>query len=398
MIWLNTIICGDVFEYLRKLPEKSIHAVVTSPPYYGQRDYGMEGQIGLENSPQAYIDRLVSVFAEIWRVLRDDGVVWLNLGDSYYNYRPGTYNDSSAQGFYRKTTNNIRDVPSNSSKRKRRLAGYREKSRMMIPAKVAIALQESGWIIRDEIIWHKTNPMPASVKDRTTGAHEMVYFLTKLPQYWSDFNAIRESHLTPSNVRNKRDEKYTNGAHHAPYGSGEREWNHPLGRNKRSVWSIAVEPSEIGHYAMFPTKLIEPMILAGCPQYTCPVCGQGYKHIVKKGKSLTTVRLKRDETGSPSQLRSVVKNNRDRYMSGRVLRKWKQEHPDIDQGWIPNCSCLPQASVPGIVLDPFMGSGTTALVARRLGRQFAGCELNPKYATIANNRLEIPYMQPFFTP
>jgi DNA modification methylase len=263
---------GDCRETLKELPEQSINTCITSPPYWGLRDYGTGGQLGLEDTPEDFVENLVKVFREVKRVLRDDGTVWLNLGDSYYNYRPG-----KGQALIKQTVSNTnQDLPQEVARRANKIDGLKEKDLVGIPWRVAFALQADGWYLRQDIIWHKPNPMPESVQDRCTKSHEYIFLLSKNPKYYFDNEAIKED-------------------------------AEPEKRNKRSVWTITTKPFKGAHFAVFPPDLIEPCILAGCPK-------------------------------------------------------------------------------DGVVLDPFMGSGTTGMVAQQLGRKWIGCELNAEYISMQKNR------------
>ena len=283
-----------------------VHTVVTSPPYFGLRDYGADGQIGLEPTPDEYVRTLVTVFRGVRDILRDDGTLWLNLGDSYANDDKwgGATGGKHAGGLHGNT--NVG--------RGRKSTGLPPKSRMMIPARVALALQEDGWILRDEIIWHKPAPMPEPVQDRTVKAHEMIYMFSKSPRYYYDATTIREENspdmqrrAAAGHTRGGKPESWDKSRHDRETLLKMRQIEAD-GRNKRSVWTVNTEPSPIPHFAMYPQKLIEPCILAGAP-------------------------------------------------------------------------------AGGIVFDPFMGGGTTALVAQRLGRQYIGSEINPENVEIARYRV-----------
>lgn len=237
---IQTII-GDVRQRLRDLPDKSVDCIVTSPPYFSLRDYGCDGQIGLEATPDAYVAELVNVFREARRVLRPDGTLWLNLGDSYAGSTPH---------------------------------GLAAKQRLMIPARVALALQADGWWLRDEIIWHKPNPMPVSVTDRTTPAHEMLYMFSKSARYYYDMDAIKEPVSQSSIDRWGKGKKRTASTGSAPDRNdaiegfrGETTCGVAADgmRQPRSVWSISTKPFKGAHFATFPPDLIKPCILAGCP-------------------------------------------------------------------------------------------------------------------------------------
>jgi DNA modification methylase len=279
---------------------------VTSPPYYGLRDYGHEGQIGLEETPEQYIAAMVEVFRCVWDVLENDGTLWLNIGDSYYNYRPG-----KGQALVKQSVaNNDQDLPQTCARRGNKLDGLKEKDLIGIPWMLAFALRADGWYLRQDIIWHKPNPMPESVQDRCTKAHEYIFLLSKSQKYHYDIDAIKEeAHTTDASDRN-RDESRLNNTPGRTRMAGLTT-NHYETKNKRSVWTVTTKPYEGAHFAVFPQDLIEPCILAGAP-------------------------------------------------------------------------------VGGVVLDPFMGSGTTAQVAQHLGRKYLGCELNPAYAELQNKRLQQP--------
>ena len=246
------ILTGDCTTRLRDLEPQSVQCVVTSPPYFGLRDYGQDGQIGLEETPAAYIDRLVSVFREVWRVLRDDGTVWLNIGDSYNGSAP---NRTGQHGFNDGRTNRSKRFSVGG------IDGLKAKDLVMIPARVALALQADGWYLRSDIIWAKPNPMPESVTDRPTSAHEHVFLLTKSARYFYDSEAVKEPNS--SNRAPSRKAK-TNGAGHlalrpqgTPYdGEGDN-------RNLRNVWYINSQPYPGAHFAVFPPSLPETCIKAG---------------------------------------------------------------------------------------------------------------------------------------
>lgn len=259
-----TILIGDCAEQMRTLPECSVHTCVTSPPYFGLRDYGHDGQIGLEPTPDAYVAKLVEVFREVRRVLRDDGTVWLNLGDTYAGnpakgqHKPG---DSGKQAY-------IYDVGGGRASATA-LTGVPEKNLLGIPWRVAFALQADGWYLRQDIIWHKPNPMPESVRDRCTKAHEYIFLLSKSPKYYFDSEAIQE----PATGRAPGNKKPTKGGREYALAEGEHHRTaanlHNIGpretRNRRSVWTVTTKPFKGAHFATFPPALIEPCILAGCP-------------------------------------------------------------------------------------------------------------------------------------
>ena len=266
----DAILFGDCRQSLKELHAQNVKVqmCVTSPPYYGLRNYGDENnQIGQEDTPEKYIEQMVNVFDDVKNILHDDGVLFLNIGDSYYNYRPG-------KAYVKQTVSKTdQDLPEYSPKRSNKLDGYKEKDLIGIPWMLAFALRADGWYLRQDIIWHKPNPMPESVKDRCTKAHEYIFLLSKNQNYYFDVDAIKE----PT-------------------------------RRKRSVWNVTKKPYKDAHFAVYPSELIIPCILAG-----------------------------------------------------------SQEND--------------------IILDPFMGSGTTAMVAKSLGRDYIGCELHEDYGKLIDKRV-----------
>lgn len=247
------ILIGDVRDKLAELPDGSMHCVVTSPPYFGLRDYGVAGQIGLEPSPDEYVAVLVDVFREVRRVLRPDGTVWLNLGDSYTT-GTSTAPRSSDPKAVSAVSAGIRRIGTPN--------GLKPKDLIGIPWRVAFALQADGWWLRQDIIWSKPNPMPESVTDRCTKAHEYLFLLSRSERYWFDAAAIQEPFAYSGDVRMKTAYAVETGK------SVGSEYKAPVnqeGRNKRSVWTVASEPFPSAHFATYPPALIEPCILAGCP-------------------------------------------------------------------------------------------------------------------------------------
>ena len=305
--WLNTTHVGDCHALLKEMAADGVRAqtCITSPPYFGLRDYGVDGQIGLEPTPAEYVERLVEVFRAVRDVLADDGTLWLNLGDSYaasQSNNGGYSAKSTLAGF---TNQNTKGRQANDATRPRKLQHCaKPKDLLGIPWRVAFALQADGWYLRSDIIWHKPNPMPESVTDRPTKAHEYLFLLAKSERYYYDAEAIAEPSVEPWRVRFDR----VGGAngHNVRHSRGGM-MEGVQSRNRRSVWTIPTQPFSGAHFATFPRALIEPCILAGCP-------------------------------------------------------------------------------AGGVVLDPFMGSGTTGQVATDLGRKFIGCELNPAYIELHNMR------------
>lgn len=268
--YLNQIICGDCLEVMKEMPDNSIHCCVTSPPYWGLRDYGVEGQLGLEKTPEEYVQKMVDLFREVKRVLRDDGTLWLNLGDSYASDFKGSCGPSEVQ---------LSNAGSRYKMNQRLHHGLKPKDLVGIPWRVAFALQADGWYLRSDIIWHKPNPMPESVTDRPTKAHEYIFLLSKSQRYYYDAEAIKESCQSgPSDIKKMIESLPRIGGKHKtltdPLSKAssttnigiKRSVGDPSGRNKRSVWTVATQPFPEAHFATFPPKLIEPCILAGCPE------------------------------------------------------------------------------------------------------------------------------------
>ena len=364
----NKIINENCLTGMKQIPDGVIDCCVTSPPYWGLRDYGHDEQIGMEETPDKFVETLVEVFAEVKRILKPEGTLWLNLGDTYSAHKDcKSVSDSLRKGGRSEEANVIEKGKSNSRNSKTlKSVGLKNKDLIGVPWAVAFALRSNGWWLRQDIIWHKPNPMPESVTDRCTKSHEYIFLMSKSAKYYFDSEAIQEEATGYDGRKDtffKGSTKYLNGF--APEGTSEQtlakkgherwrkkstfgnrdgelnglhsgnEWtpkrknegtNHggngtgfqdhsgysnlenPYIRNKRSVWTVNTKPYADAHFATFPEKLIEDCIKAGCPK-------------------------------------------------------------------------------DGIVLDPFMGAGTTAVVARKLGRNFTGFELNPKYLKIAENRL-----------
>ena len=300
----DIILFGDCRQTLKEFDEKA-RCCVTSPPYYGLRDYGGENkQIGLEQSPEEYIQQLVEVFRGVRDCLTDDGTLWLNMGDSYYNYKSGT-------GEYAKQSvaKGRQDLPMRTPKRANKLKGFKDKELMGIPWMLAFALRADGWHLRQDIIWNKPNPMPESVRDRCTKSHEYIFLMTKQRDYYYNNEAIKEKAIgerwggnKPINMNNTKDVDNQFAGLTRP-----RKMVYEK-RNKRSVWTVNKKPYIGSHFAVFPPELIKPCILAG------------------------------SEKGD-------------------------------------------------IILDPFMGSGTTAMVAKELCRYYIGCELHESYGKLIKNRI-----------
>lgn len=322
----NTIYTGSALQVLRTLPEASIHCCVTSPPYYGLRDYGHADQIGLEPSPEQFIAKLVAVFSEVRRILKPDGTIWVNIGDSYAQGKIGR-DDTDAAGSERLSAFGHpgyanKDINITAPVKQRKLAaGLKPKDLIGIPWMLAFALRADGWYLRQDIIWHKPNPMPESVTDRCTKSHEYIFLLSKSRDYYYDIEAMRE----PAAYGNNGSQFHTGKTADHQLGRASKKRGEFTGktnaipgreafravtetRNRRSVWSIATQPYTEAHFATFPEELPRLCISAGCPEN-------------------------------------------------------------------------------GIVLDPFFGAGTTGLAALQLGRRYIGIEINSEYTALAQRRL-----------
>jgi len=296
---LNKIYQGDTLQTLKTFPDDLVDTIITSPPYWGLRDYGVEGQIGLEKTPEEYVSKIAEVFRELKRVLKKEGTCWLNLGDSYC----GTGDKGKLKDPKYAEGRNAQVIALNN-----KIEGLKSKDLVGIPWRVAFALQADGWYLRQDIIWNKPNPMPESVTDRCTKTHEYIFLLTKNSRYYYDNEDIKEKTLTKDKSNRDRDKTKLNNTPGRTRMAGLKTNNYET-RNKRSVWTVNTKPYKDAHFATFPEKLIVPMIKAGCPEK-------------------------------------------------------------------------------GIVLDPFMGAGTTAAVARKLSRDWLGIELNNEYIKIAEKRMQ----------
>lgn len=260
---MNKVYWGDCRESMREMAKNGIkvQSCITSPPYYGLRDYGHDGQIGNEQTPKEFIDNLVEVFACVWDVLADNGTLWVNLGDSYYNYRPGKGQRVVANSIASQKASEFE----HSAKRGNKLEGYKEKDLMGMPWRLAFALQDFGWTLRQDIIWHKPNPMPESVKDRCTKSHEYIFLLSKNPHYYFDNQSIKEPVSESTTSRLMQNIELQQGSNRVPNktNGNMKAVGNSENRNKRSVWSINTKPYSGAHFAVYPEELVEPMIMAG---------------------------------------------------------------------------------------------------------------------------------------
>lgn len=390
------ILVGDVLDGLRTLPAGSVHCAVTSPPYWGLRDYGVEGQIGLEPTPEEYIDHMVAVAREVWRVLRDDGTFWLNVGDSYAgSWRGGSQGDKGTlegAGEGQQQTRLAREkqrgsvLPAGLHEQAREAGavgrawvpaprGMKQKDLCLMPWRLVLALLADGWWLRSAIVWAKKSPMPESVTDRPTSAWEPIFLLARSDRYFYDAEAVREVGATGSwdAMPPIGGAKHAGNNGNATY-SGDRPASDGT-RNLRNVWHLGPEPYAEAHFATFPTEIPRRAIKAGTSEKgCCPACGAPWRRIVAREKltrhrpNAITKRDGADGTG----------NHCANTVAGVATRT---------TGWEPTCQCPPADPVPCTVLDPFLGSGTTVAVARELGRHGVGCELNPEYAALARIRI-----------
>lgn len=322
---LGRIVIGDVRNRLAELPAASVDTVITSPPYYGLRDYGHAKQLGLEPDVGAWVTNLVRVCRDVARVLKPSGSLWLNAGDGYSNHER---------------------------------QGAPKKSLLLGPQRLAVALVQDGWIIRNQVVWAKTNPIPSSVGDRLSCTYEVMLLLVRSQRYFFDLDAIRQPITTQATKRPGAAGYRYLPDHVMPPDTGfdddgglnqlkvEGRAGHPLGKNPGDVWQLPTAGYRGAHFATFPLSLITPPLLATCPEKVCTRCGIPWQ-------------------------REAVNRRHAVPILGRLR---------------PGCKCG-VGTVPGIVLDPFMGAGTVAVAAERHGRNWVGIELNPKYAALAERRI-----------
>ncbi len=443
---LNEIIQGDALAVLKGLPDESVQCCVTSPPYWGLRDYGVDDQLGLEKTPEEYVARLVEILSGVKRVLKDDGTLWLNLGDSYATGgKQGHRRGERFGGFNGKLPPGNFKPP----------AGLKHKDLVGIPWMVAFALRADGWYLRSDIIWAKPNAMPESVIDRPTKAHEYIFLLSKRQKYYYDHAAIKER-LSESTLKDGRmfDDSYENKRAqrdypgHPGHGAGlikrkadkqrghvrrhegfDDKWDNmskaeqgALGRNKRSVWTVATHPFPEAHYATFPPALIKPCILAGsrlagrrcdCDEIIHTPLGEG----ATNDPTLATGRAgmnrqrrsgegrrpitRREQRGYAKQMKKSPHRSQMEEACGSAFAHYIRTDKSgarplppalltdfMGRGWLTEAPpCLHPVEPADIVLDPFMGAGTTALVCEQLDRDWFGIELNPESIEIAKRRL-----------
>jgi DNA modification methylase len=369
---MNTILTGDALTVLRTLPAASVQVCVTSPPYWGLRDYGVAGQLGAEKTPGEYIAKLVAIFGEVRRVLRDDGTCWLNLGDTFINAKGMAHGVDPKQ---RARCFGLR--PNDVS-----VPGYKRKDIAGIPWRTAFALQDDGWYLRSDIVWNKPNPMPESVTDRPTRSHEFVFLLTKSLRYFYDSSAISEPV-----VRGYAGSTFTKGKT-AAAGLGrvsQLPRQEQVVRNARSVWTINPKPYKGAHFAVFPPELPERCIKAGSSERgACVACGAPWRRIVSRAeRPIVRSDVKKNERDGGIHAEHGLERTG---LSHFKYNEWLRENPPKTVGWKPTCECSGEV-VPCTVLDPFAGSGTTCAVAKTFGRNFIGIELNSDYMALAVKRI-----------
>lgn len=360
---VNHIYQGDALEVLQSLEAQQVDMCVTSPPYWGLRDYGVEGQLGLEQDFNEYIDKLCTIFDEVKRVLKDEGTCWVNLGDSYSS---GHMMGISER--IQKEKNN-KDSKFIEFKKPNLKSGLNPKCLIGIPFRFAIEMINRGWILRNTIIWHKPNCMPSSVKDRFTVDFEYLFFFSKNKKYYFEQQTepVKKVDTTRTSL---------NGL-----GNGELAGNLRFGsngkqRNMRTVWNISTKPYKGAHFAVFPEELIETPIKAGCPTQICNQC-----------QTPRTKQYDREERFTRPGNES--KFNDDSRISRQHDQERMKRRPESIKTFTGYSDCGCDAGFhPGIVLDPFMGSGTTAAVAKRLNRNYVGIELNPEYHGLIHERLD----------
>lgn len=382
-----TTLRGDCRAILSTLPAGSFQTCVTSPPYYGLRSYLPDDhpekhlEIGSEPTPEAYVAALVEVFRAVRHALRDDGTLWLNLGDSYAGTggAMGQRVTPAKEGW----NNDVRNHPRPARTMARgRFGDAKPKDLLGIPWMVAFALRADGWYLRRDVIWSKPNPMPESVEDRPTTSHEYLFLLSKQPSYFYDAQAIAEDGVIPAGTKGAKG----SAARAAQPGVNARPPEYKVysgKRNARSVWQIATQPYPGTHFATMPRALAERCILAGTSERgACPHCGAPWARVVEKTRTFesNTVRAGNEPKGKHG----------DKLQGGGEtgdIRRGPVVHATTT-GWAPSCACPANTPVPCAVLDPFGGAGTTALVADRIRRDATIIDLNPEYREMAKDRVQ----------
>lgn len=381
---------GEVRDVLARLPAGSVQSVVTSPPYWSLRDYGLppvaweDGAfcpLGLEESVDSYVAHIVEVFAAVHRVLRDDGVCWVNIGDSYAG---STQSGGSQSGRCDGGTRQLDRQRDANRTMRTAPTGIPAKNLLMMPHRCAIALQDWGWIVRNDLVWAKLNPLPESVTDRATRAHEFVFQLVKQPRYYYDAMAVRE----PAEYGRRDWNGQTSHTIYDAAGKGQRlgytttGGDPSIGRNLRSVLTLATEPFSQAHFATFPTKLVEPLLRASTSEAgACPRCGAPWKREVQTGDP---ERIGGNSGVSVAHATGPMDRNGHGQSDEGHMPKVR---PRNTLGWHPSCPCNAGPPQPCAVLDPFAGSGTTGVVASKLGLRSILIDQNPAYLQMAKDRI-----------
>lgn len=422
------------------LADESIDCCITSPPYWGLRDYKTDGQIGLEATPEEYVSKIVQVFQEVRRVLKKEGTLWLNLGDSYVggkgqsgsrgaDYQEIRHEKGDSLNTSYQTLGGQKETRPTDDRKMLKEMNLKPKDLVGIPWRVAFALQADGWWLRQDIIWSKPNPMPESVTDRCTKSHEYIFLLSKSAKYYYDQQAILEPIAEstigrgPVDFGGAKGRNYKEGVDTADpnYRAGSEQWgrtydyqkssrkmngdntkiggnstgfqghsgnydaegnylDNPLGRNRRSVWTITTQPYKKAHFATYPPKLVEPCIMAGTSEKgVCPDCGKAWKRILQRGNLIST-------DGTKDNYRPI-KTTDDPKVKGRS-DGWTPNHfiETITLGWQPTCKCGKEP-IPATVIDPFAGSGTTGEVAKKLRRKVVLIDINAEYCNLSQERI-----------
>jgi DNA modification methylase len=361
----NEIFLGDWKDIARTLPKNSIDCIVTSPPYYGLRDYGVEGQEGQQETPEAFINSLVDGFRILRDALKDSGTLWVNMGDSYAGSGRGPEGNLNKGEDFRQMDGKHKPFKSDTIK---------PKDLIGVPWMLAFALRADGWYLRSDIIWHKPNPMPESVTDRPTKSHEYIFLLSKSSKYYYDAEAIKEESISNDSRRPYAPGQVDGRGNGHSRGGGSDRVSDYSKRNKRSVWTVTTKPFKDAHFACYPPDLIEPCIKAGTSEKgNCKDCGAPWVRIVESEF------IKHENWFGDKQ---QVRNDR-----GEAGNSYNEKVSSKTVGWEKTCKCETNETVKPIVYDPFMGSGTTAEAATFCGCDYSGSELNPNYITIKNKRL-----------
>ncbi len=377
-----TVLTGDALEQLRTLPDESVQCCVTSPPYWGLRDYSINGQLGLEKTPEEYAAKMVDVFREVRRVLRKDGTLWLNLGDSYASGTKGTGGTNSLSGGGTLRPNGRSQPQMDAQRMDYGSLPIKPKDLCGIPWRVAFALQADGWWLRSDIIWAKPNPMPESVTDRPTKSHEYLFLLTKASSYYYDAEAIVERPSGTEYDRTLRPRDRMNGTPSLLRGRHQIKAGAET-RNKRSVWTVPTVAYADAHFATYPPDLIKPCIMAGTSaKGCCAKCGAPWERMVEKSGGTTGKSWHNHEN-------DLARGQRGGDDCNMAADAWSRGDYKVETlGWQPTCNCKVE-TVPCTVLDPFAGSGTSGMVALELGRKAVLIELNPKYCELIRQRCDV---------